>query len=104
MSERFISPSTPLTPREREILDIVIEEAAEVIQRATKALRFGLDETQPGQPHDNAARLAHEIGDLWEVVALAEAEGLVSTDDIINGQIRKRDKLKVYMQTQPVEA
>lgn len=50
--------------RQEHLLTILIEEAAEVQQRATKALRFGMTETQPGQQMNNAARLHMEICDL----------------------------------------
>ncbi len=97
--ERFISPGSPLNVREREILALLIEECAEVQQRATKALRFGLDETQPGQPHSNSTRLAHEVGDLEEVIAMAEREGLLFSHAIRDGRIGKKAQLARYMQT-----
>lgn len=104
MTERFISPGTPCTPRQREILTILIEEAAEVQQRATKALRFGLDEVQPGQPLTNAERLAQEVGDLDAVIAMAGNEGLIRDTDVVGASIAKRAKLRVYMQTTPADA
>ena len=64
MTERFITPGPLPTPREREILTILIEEAAEVQQRATKALRFGLTEIQPSKTRTNRVRLSAEMGDL----------------------------------------
>jgi hypothetical protein len=35
--------------REQHLLTILAEECGEVVQRASKAIRFGLDESQPGQ-------------------------------------------------------
>lgn len=104
MTERFISPGTPCTPRQREILICMMEEAAEVQQRAAKALRFGLDEVQPGQPLTNAERLAQEIGDLDAIIAMADTEGLIRGTDIIDASIAKRAKLQIYMQTTPADA
>jgi len=100
MVERFVTPCTLPTPRQREILTIVAEEAAEVIQRATKALRFGLDEVQPGQELSNAQRLAEEIGDLEEIIALAVRERLLRRRDIDARRPLKQMQLIKFMQTE----
>jgi hypothetical protein len=51
------------------LLTIVAEEALEVAHRASKALRFGLLEIQPGQELNNAARL---VGEFHELIAALE--------------------------------
>ena len=101
MSERFISPCSPPTPRQREILVILIEECAEVQHRATKALRFGMGEIQPGQPDTNSARLAEEVGDLSAVLDMAVREDMLSARLIARQRVLKERKLAVYMQTEP---
>ena len=53
--------------RRQYLLTCLAEEAVEVAQRATKAARFGLYETQPDQPFNNHARLEQELGDLMGV-------------------------------------
>jgi hypothetical protein len=89
------------TPYERELLTILIEEAAEVQQRATKLLRFGAMETQPGQFNTNAWRLSQEIGDLVAVINLALRCGLV-IENVVDAQVdRKISKLKDFMQHEP---
>ena len=55
--------------RTDHLLDILIEECAEVIQRATKAKRFGLLEIQPEQALTNERRIVYEVND---VVAVAD--------------------------------
>lgn len=50
--------------RREHLLTIVGEEAVEVAQRAAKALRFGLEEVQPGQDLTNLQRLMGEVYDL----------------------------------------
>lgn len=55
--------------RTEHLLDILIEECAEVIQRATKAKRFGLHEVQPQQELTNAQRIVYELND---IVAVAD--------------------------------
>ncbi len=100
MTEKFITPAALPTDREREILTILIEEAAEVQQRATKALRFGLAEIQPGQPYTNLERIEEELGDLVGVLDLACFEGLVSQPRIEGARTIKAAKLDRYMQTE----
>ena len=103
MSDRFISPCALPTPRQCEILVILIEECAEVQQRATKALRFGMGEIQPGQPDTNSARLAGEIGDLSAVLDMAVREDMLSDRLIARQRVLKERKLVKYMQTEPPE-
>ena len=95
---KFISPCPPPNPREREILTIIMEECAEVIQRASKALRFGLHEVQPKQGDTNIDRLCDELGDLEEIVNLAISETLLRRSRIRNAAFAKRKKLDKYMQ------
>lgn len=99
MSDRFVSPAPPPTAREREILELLIEECAEVTQRATKALRFGLSEVQSGQNLTNAERIAFEVGDVLEVVDMAVREGVAPDREIQAGRVLKRAKLRRFMQT-----
>ncbi len=66
------------------LLVSLAEECAEVAQRATKALRFGLDETQPGQPISNAVRLVDELEDLALIVDLLRAGGHIPPRDAIS--------------------
>lgn len=60
--------------RTEHLFIILSEECAEVSQRVSKALRFGLTEVQPGQPYDNAERLSHELADLLGVMNMLVAE------------------------------
>lgn len=63
--------------RTEHLLTILAEECAEVAQRAAKALRFGLEEVQPGQEATNAERLLAELVDLDAVIGLCVEEGLI---------------------------
>lgn len=85
------------TPRENEILDILIEECAEVIQRATKLKRFGATEIQPWQDLTNSQRLGIEIGNLRVMVRLATEAGLIDSTSIAVGVRDKQDKLPKFM-------
>lgn len=94
----FVSPCPPPSPREREVIELLIEECAEVIHRATKALRFGLEEIQPGQDLENWQRLAREVGDVNEVVNLAKKCGIFTGSEIKAGEEHKRLQLAKYLQ------
>lgn len=85
--------------RTEHLLDILIEECAEVIQRATKAKRFGLKETQPGQEHDNAERISYELADLFAVVELLEEEEALVEPHYLDGAIlnAKKEKVEKYL-------
>lgn len=86
------------TAHERELLTILIEECSEVQKRATKALRFGLDERQPGKAR-NSQRLALEIGDVLEMIDQLVAAGVVTTGWIVEGKAAKKKQLAKFMQT-----
>jgi NTP pyrophosphatase (non-canonical NTP hydrolase) len=100
LTEKFVTPCPLPTPYERELLTILIEEASEIQQRATKALRFGLDEVQPGQSLNNAQRLDYEIGDFLAVLRRLQAIDISNTFAIEEAAKAKELKLKKYMQTE----
>ncbi len=95
----FVSPEPPPTPYERELLTILIEECMEVAQRATKMLRFGVREIQPGQRYNNAERLSEEMGDLRAIADRCHEEDLMNPFTIETARIAKHRKLKKFMQT-----
>lgn len=97
---KFVSPCPKPTERQREILEILIEECAEVIQRATKMTRFGVEEVQPEQELSNMERLSIEIGDLMEIIDWAALEELVDLEIVNEQKPRKREKLKKFIQSQ----
>jgi NTP pyrophosphatase (non-canonical NTP hydrolase) len=99
--DKFVSPGTPCTPHQHELLTILVEECGEVTIRATKAKRFGLDETQPGQKWTNTQRLAHEIGDVLTMIKYVPRHCGVTDEDIAHGMHRKEQQLARYLQTSP---
>lgn len=58
--------------RAEHLLVIAMEECAEVIQRLSKALRFGLDEVQPEQPLDNRERIRYEFSHLCAAMEMVD--------------------------------
>jgi hypothetical protein len=102
-TDRFVSPCAPPDGRTRELLICAAEECAEVTQRITKALRFGLDEVHPGQPLTNAQRIAGELGDLQAVVNMLAALDVLNSMEIAAAATAKYPKLDHFLQT-PKEA
>lgn len=103
MSERYVSPHRLPTPRERELLTILIEEAAEVQKNTTKLLRFGARDIDPnaGDLVCNDARLGLEVGDVMAMVDLCIDAGLINPADIDAGRKAKRIKVERFLQTDP---
>lgn len=61
--------------RKEHLLTIAAEECNEVAQRISKALRFSLEEVQPGQDLSNAWRILQEFTDLYAVMLILHEEG-----------------------------
>lgn len=88
---------------EQYLLICLMEECDEVSQRAAKALRFGLNEAQPGQDLTNAARITQEINDLFTVIERIENLGMIpATLDAmaINAKHLKITKYMAYSREQ----
>lgn len=102
MSDKFVSPCPPPSPRLSEFMYILTEEGCEVGQRAMKALRFGDEETQPGQPFTNLERLEEEVGDFLGTVAAMVDEGYLDRERLERLADKKKNrKLPKFMQTEP---
>lgn len=82
--------------RTEHLLTILAEECAEVAQRATKAMRFGLSKVQPEQDHTNAQRISMEIDDVYAVIGMLREEGLLPLPSFIH-QEGKRAKVEQYL-------
>lgn len=75
------------------LLTILSEECAEVAHRACKAVRFGMNETEPGRCYDNRERLEHELSDL---VAVAGMLGLYPQKDDMGKKVARVRKYMKY--------
>lgn len=58
--------------RHELLLAQVAEECAEIGKRAVKALRFGMEQTQPGQELTNHERIRQEFCDLVAVMDMVD--------------------------------
>ncbi|CAB4241878.1 NTP pyrophosphohydrolase MazG, putative catalytic core [uncultured Caudovirales phage] len=79
-----------------EIMNILSEECAEVIQAISKCNRFGLENSKPGKPLTNAQHLEGEIGDLLAMVDLLQSMGVVTEDGMERAKQAKFEKLKKW--------
>lgn len=96
--DRFISPEQPPEGLERELLTILAEEAAEVIHRISKALRFSLNDKEPGNSLSNLQRIEYELGDMQAVIQRLIAIGLLNPTAIVQYSMNKHTKLDRYLQ------
>lgn len=82
------------------LLVCLAEECAEVSQRVTKALRFGIDEVQPEQALTNAERIEHELFDLLAVWEILNMRGILKgprSNHAIDWQGMKMRKVEHFM-------
>jgi len=71
-----------------EILDLLQEECAEVIQSISKCRRFGLE--------DKKQDLIQELGDVTLLIELLKAHGLYTEQELHESKIIKSNKLKKW--------
>lgn len=86
--------------RTEHLLSILAEECSEVAHRASKALRFGLEEIQEGQGYTNSDRISIELVDLLAVVEMLEKDGALDVDesvDVEDAKYRKKQKVEKYL-------
>jgi NTP pyrophosphatase (non-canonical NTP hydrolase) len=79
-----------------EVMNILSEECAEVIQAISKCHRFGLDNFKPGKPLTNAQHLEGEIGDLLAMVDLLKSNNIVTQQGLDIAKAAKIEKLKKW--------
>lgn len=94
---------TTLTARELELLGILQEECAEVIQIVSKIRRFGIDSYSPFDPaaSTNQDLLKLELGDIAAVVQLlAELDNPLITESELQDRARdKKIRILKYLRT-----
>jgi NTP pyrophosphatase (non-canonical NTP hydrolase) len=82
--------------QEREVMNILSEECAEVIQAISKCHRFGIDNYKPGKPKTNRQHLEEELGDLYAMINILQEMDVVSWTNIEQAAEAKREKLKQW--------
>jgi hypothetical protein len=83
--------------REDHLLVRAMEECAEVAQRISKALVFGLDEIQPGQSLTNRQRIYQEYFDLRAVLGMAGIDAWINDAASKAVEAAKIEKVEHYL-------
>ena len=84
------------SPKINEILDILQEECAEVIQAISKCRRFGIDEVQLKTGRTQREELVQELGDVSLLIELLHAHQLFATSELNQAKLNKAKKLAVW--------
>lgn len=82
------SKATHTMTAQHEILQLLQEECAEVIQAASKCIRFG--------EKDNTYQLEKEIGDLFCILEIMHEYDMFSYTTVEQYILEKKEKLKKY--------
>lgn len=85
-----------LTEDQAFYLGQLMEEAAEVIQRASKCLLYGMKDNHPVVGKSNDEALGMEIGNCYHVVKCLDSCNCLPYSSIYIGRIEKLDNLKKY--------
>jgi NTP pyrophosphatase (non-canonical NTP hydrolase) len=85
-----------MNDREREVMNILSEECAEVIQAISKCHRFGLHNIKPGKPKTNCEHLEEEIGDLLAMIDILVDMQVVNMPALEMAKLAKIEKLKKW--------
>jgi NTP pyrophosphatase (non-canonical NTP hydrolase) len=85
-----------MNSKEHEVMNILSEECAEVIQAISKCHRFGMDNFKPGKPKTNREHLEEELGDLLAMVDIMLEKEIVTLDSLNTAKVAKIQKLKQW--------
>ena len=80
----------------REVMNILSEECAEVIQAISKCHRFGLDNYKPGKPKTNCEHLEEELGDLLAMIDILVDMQTIDPESLTVAKKAKIEKLKKW--------
>ena len=92
-----------MNEQNNEVLDILQEECAEVIQAVSKIRRFGIDNFKPGKPKTNREHLEDEIGDVLAMIDILCSIGVVDLDKLQSAKLAKFQRLKKWSNIQNLE-
>ena len=86
--------------KQEHILSIVGEECAEISQRCSKAMRFGMKEIQKDQPLTNSERIVEEFNDLIAVMEMLYDKPIIEIiiPELIDAKKSKVEKYLSYSQ------
>lgn len=90
-----IAHEKKIASKTNEILDILQEECAEVIQEISKCRRFGMDNQYNGDKTQRE-KLVQEIGDVELLIELLHAYQLFTKTELHEAKNQKSQKLDKY--------
>ena len=90
-----------LNKTQYEVMNISMEECAEVIQAISKIFRFGLESIHPETGIDNKTHLETEIGDLRAMLDLLTRSHNLSMSNITKAYNNKNQKLLKWSNINP---
>ena len=79
-----------------EVMDILQEECAEVIQAVSKIRRFGYETRWPEEGPTNRYHLETEVGDLLAMIGILIENGIISDSNVNHARMNKIAKLKKW--------
>ena len=93
-----------MNSQEREVMNILSEECAEVIQAISKCHRFGIDNFKPGKPKTNREHLEEELGDLMAMVDILIKMEVIDPAVLEVAKRAKIEKLKKWSTIENLES
>ena len=92
-----------INPENNEVMDILQEECAEVIQAVSKIRRFGMDNAKHNTGQTNREHLEEELGDMLAMIDILMANDLISWGNLHVAKRAKIEKLKKWSNIQNLE-
>lgn len=94
--------SNGLTPAQTELLDMLQEECAEVIQAVAKIKRHGAMSYHPAdhQKTPNYVLMARELGDVIGVMDALDGKGMIDNDAVQHSAGTKMERAAPYLHHQ----
>jgi NTP pyrophosphatase (non-canonical NTP hydrolase) len=93
----------PINESNDEVMDILQEECAEVIQAVSKIRRFGVDNAKYGTGQTNREHLEEELGDMLAMIDILMANNIVSWGNLHVAKRAKIEKLKKWSKIQNLD-
>lgn len=85
-----------ISNKEHEIMSILQEESAEIIQAVSKIFRFGYNSKHPDKDQTNREHLAEEIGDILAMIELLIKNEIVDWQAVESAKNKKFKKLQQW--------
>lgn len=94
----MIEKNNPVSESESDVLDLIQEESAEIIQIISKVRRFGWDSFHPSDAErvTTRARLESELGDILALIEIAIERNIVDSQRVRDAIDSKKERLKIF--------